>query len=1239
MKKKYAFIKFLPTLLVPLCLMMLPASKTMAQSIASVAPQEQPAITESFAGIDGNTISLEIFMQKFRRVYNVYFSYEAAALKEVKVVDNDIEKTWPKDPGSLLKKVLTPVGLTYEKVGNVYIIKQAAEVNSIVVAVKNTVPITEEIRGTVKDKNGPLANVTVTEKGAAHATTTNSNGIFTLQVSSKTATLIFSMVGYKTKELKLAGASEINIVLDSNVEDLSAVIVTALGITRNSKTLGYSVGEVKAEDLVKASNINLLKSLDGKVSGVNFTNVSSDPTSSVLVNIRGTTALPTLGSGGTDVSLKGQPLYVIDGIPVGTQTVTQKDNVDFGNILSQLNPEDIDNITILKGGSAGALYGKEGGNGVIMITTKSGKGGRKGLGVSYTVSNVWDKGYQFVPVQMEYGPGPRADTWALDGTDTWGPKLDGTTTSDYWNVKTQQWDNRAMFSTGQNPVQSYLETGHTTTNSLSVQGSYDKGSFRLSLSNMDNKGVMPNTKVDQKSISLNSEYRLTNTVKISVSTSYIHTYSPNKARIQGGDDDAVLNTLLYNWPTSLQPLSEMHNYWLTGFEGIRENGAIMNDNRPGAPENAGVNLGNPYWWAYENVHRFQRDNFFGKIQLDWQLSNKFSFLVRTGMEIVKEYYEQRMSWSDADHQGKFSTGNNNTSLINSDAILTYHNNFGKFSLGVSGGANYAYSNNNNLEMTAGRLSAPELFTLTNAAPGQLFVSSSGWGTGQSYSVYGTATVGYNNQLFLDITGRNDWVGILPEEKISYFYPAASLSWVASETFKLPKTINLLKFRIAKADVGNGLLRRRSIDTYSFDASDWGAAKTVSINASLVDKDIKPQHSITTEGGFDLGMFNNRARLGFTYFVKDQKDQIDNIPTVQGTGYSGILTNIGDVRNKGFEIELGVTPIKTKDFTWDLSASFTKYKAVITRLSDKFAPNGYVFADYGRNEKVKIAVGEEIGNMYEANPVLRIKSGKYTGQPLLDASGGEFQNSGDERDRARLGNFNPDFILGINTTFRYKQFSLNLVGSLRYGGKYVSVNQKYMESNGKTQTTISSGANNPWWSGGRDAAQGGHAWPAKGSSQYEAVNNNNDGQASLTLNDASYAKGVYLNPNYTGDPANATDADYIVNGADPNNTFYQIPTNSYGDVIWNFTSTRTYDATNFKMREISIAYTLPNNLVSRYKIQNVTFSLIGRNMFQWNKSGRHEDPESAFQGVGTDQGILRATLPSISSYGFKLSVGF
>jgi hypothetical protein len=455
---------------------------------------------------------------------------------------------------------------------------------------------------------------------------------------------------------------------------------------------------------------------------------------------------------------------------------------------------------------------------------------------------------------------------------------------------------------------------------------------------------------------------------------------------------------------------------------------------------------------------------------------------------------------------------------------------------------------------------------------------------------------------------------------------------------MPESISLLKFRLGLADVGNGLVRKRSIDTYSFDASDWGAAKTVGINATLVDKDIKPMHSVTKEAGVDLNMFDNRLRFDFTYFIKDQKNQIDNIPTVPGTGYAGLLTNIGDVRNKGFEIGLGFTPIKNKDFTWDVSATLTHYKAVITRLSEKFAPNGYVFADYGRNEKVKIAVGEEIGNIYEGRPILTVKSGKYKGMHLLDNEAGEFQNSSSELDRAMLGNFNPNYIFGFNTTFRYKQFSLNLVGSLRMGGKYVSVNQKYLESNGLAPTTLGSGSNNPLWSGGRDASQGGHPWPAEGSSQYDAINQNNDGQRSDAVQDASYAKGVFLNPNYTGDPADATDADYIVNGADPNNTFYQLPTNSYGDCIWNFSSTRTYDATNFKMREISLSYTLPVKYLAHMKMTGITFSLIGRNVFQWTKSGRNEDPESAFLGVGTDQGILRATLPSVRSYGFKLSIG-
>ena len=571
MRKKFSLLQLIRRSLIAFCLTWCCAYGATAQNgdLADAGLNESALKANNSARL--KAVPLRVFMQEIQRSYGIYFSYHSDALKETMVIYDLSQKKVNNDPAKILGKVLATGGLVYQKVDKVYVIKPAVEPVIIPVSLLHSSskqierPVDFVVKGNVKDNNGNVAGITVEEKGTSRASVTDASGNFSINVSSADAILVFSSVGYKAVELAVGGRSVINVTLESGkAEELSNVVVTALGISRNKKTLGYSVGEVKAEDLVKASNINLLKSLDGKVSGVNFTNVSSDPTSSVLVNIRGTTALPTLGD--RNVALKGQPLYVIDGIPVGTQTVTTKDNVDFGNILSQLNPEDIDNITILKGGSAGALYGKEGGNGVIMITTKSGKGGRKGLGVSFNHSNVWDKPFNFMPVQMEYGPGPRADTWALDGTDTWGPRLDGTTTSDFWNVKTQKWDNKAMYSSGENPVEAYLQTGRTITNNISVQGNYDKGSFRLSLSNMDNKGVMPNTKTDQKSISLNSEYRLTNKVKISVSASYINTYSPNKARIQGGGDDAVLNTLLYAWPTSLQPLSQMHDYWLKGFE-------------------------------------------------------------------------------------------------------------------------------------------------------------------------------------------------------------------------------------------------------------------------------------------------------------------------------------------------------------------------------------------------------------------------------------------------------------------------------------------------------------------------------------------------------------------------------------------------------------------------------------------------------------------------------------------------
>jgi len=1088
-----------------------------------------------------------------------------------------------------------------------------------------------KVSGVVKSSTGEaLPGAAVVIKGTTQGVVTDFDGKFTISAPKAQSVLVISFVGMESKEVPLNGKTTFEVILKSSSIDVEEVVVTAMGITKAKKSLAFSVSDVKSDDLVKAGNTNVMKSLDGKISGVSLTNLSNDPTSSVLVNIRGTSVMPQTGD--ANVAVKAQPLYVIDGIPVGNQTFTNKNGIDFGNILSQLNPEDIENVTVLKGGSAGALYGSNGGNGVVMITTKSGKGGKKGIGVSASFSATADSPYQFIEEQQLYGQGERAYEWQYDNTDTWGPKLDGKYSDAYWNTKTQKWDNGPMVSSNENRMKAYLNVGTTRTTNVNVSGNYDKGSFRLSMTNMGNLGVMPNTKTNQNSITLNSEYKLTDKIKVSANANYTRTYSPNKQNVTGSN--SIINRLLFNFPANLQPLSDMRNYWMTGFEGIMENGAIMKDN------GIDVSEPNPWWLTYENINRFSRDNFFGKVQLDWQLTKELTMLLRSGIDNVAENYEFRKSFGGTAYasrasagDGSFQTNSSNSVSINSDAILSFNKTINDFSISAMAGVNYAYGTSNSYSISAGSLSVPQLFTMANSYPGKLTASYS-WGAGPSYSLYGTADLGWKNQVFIGVTGREDYIGNLAEEKIHYFYPSVSAAWAINESVKLPESINLLKIRLGYANVGNGLTRVRNVDTYGFTTPDWSSTvKTANLSATLVDPDIKPMSSITKEAGVDLWMLNKRVQFDFTYFIKDQVNQLGDIPVVQGTGYTSMKTNIGDVRNKGYEWGLTLNPVRTKDWNWDVTATFTHYKATITSLSSKFAPNGYVFASYDGKTKVKIAQGEEIGNIYEENPILRVKTGKYAGQPLLD-NDGKIQKSSDERDRAQLANFNPDYIIGINTTLKYKRLSLNLVGSLRVGGHYVSVNQQYMDSNGRSWESVSSGPNNRWWMGGRDASQGGLKWPAVGASQYAEMNSYNDDIRS-DFQDASYARGVWLKPG--GNPAN--DADYIVNGADPNNTFYDYPYNGFGDVIWNFTATRVYNATNFKMREVSLTYNLPTAISNKLKLNNVNIAFVGRNIFQWNASGRHEDPESAFSGAGVSQGVLRATLPSVRSLGFKLSLDF
>lgn len=1084
-----------------------------------------------------------------------------------------------------------------------------------------------------------LPGVNVVLKGTANGSVTDSDGNYSVSIPSSGGTLVFSFIGFKTQEVDAGEKTIINAQMTTEARGLDEVVVTALGIERSKKSLAYSISDVKSEDLVKGGAINAMKSLDGKISGVNLTSLSSDPTSSVLVNIRGNSLLPTLGG-----AANSQPLYVINGVPMYNSTasgnsIAAQNGVDFGNILSQLNPEDIESITVLKGGSAGALYGSAGGNGVIMITTKSGKGGKKGIGVSASVATTADSPYRFIKEQNQYGQGERADSWQYDNTDTYGPKLDGSFTGDFWNTKTQQWENGPQRSANEDRVKAYLQTGTTVTTNVNLDGNYDKGSFRLSVTDMKNTGVMPNTKTTQNSISFNSDYRLTDKIKITANANYVRTYSPNKANVTGSN--SILNRLLFNLPTNLQPLSDMKNYWLTGFDGLLMNGAIQRDNGIDQSEP------NPWWITNEQLNIFTRNNFFGKIQMDWKLNDNFSLLLRSGLNNLNENYEyrqsfgiQRLSNRPGSGDGAFNANTSNAFNVVSDAIISYNKTVSDFTFAAAAGVNYVYNSANSYYTNASALSTPNWFNTANAFPNKL-TAGYDWSARPQHSFYGTFDVSWKEQLFLGLTGRQDYIGNLSEEKINYFYPSVSASWLVNESFVLPQQFDMVKVRLAYANVGNGLINYRNIDTFGYTVPDWsGSVKTGTVSSTLIDPSIKPMSSVTKEVGLDMWLFRKKIMLDLTYFSKSQINQTGSVPVVPGSGYTSMTTNIGDVTNKGIEIGLTINPVKSNDWNWSVTGSFTHYKATMTSLSDQFlGSGGYYFANYDGKTMVKVAPGEVIGNIYEQNPILRVTSGKYAGMPLLDDDG-KFQNSG-AADRQQIGNYNPNYILGLNTTLTYKRFSLNMVGSFRVGGKYVSVNQQYMDSNGRSIESLSSGDNNPYWKGGRDASMGGLPWPAVGSSDYQEMNDYNDPNHNDNLNDAGYAKGVWLVPG--SDASN--DANYVVNGADPKNTFYDFTYNAFGDVIWNFAGLRSYDATNFKMREISLNYNLPTALATKMKLTNVNLSFIARNVFQWNKSGRNEDPETAFTNVaGTGggagaQGVLRATLPSIRSLGFKLSLSF
>jgi len=1115
------------------------------------------------------------------------------------------------------------------------------------------------VTGTVKDDSGdPMPGVNVIIAGTTNGTITNVDGHYSIQVPDDNAILHFSFIGMEAQDIPVAGKSVIDVALKSSAVGLDEVVVTSLGITREKKSLGYAVDEVESDEIAKGATSNYLKNLDGKVTGVNITSFSSDPTSSAYVVIRGATSLTGLlgGSGHTNLSSTAQPLYVIDGVPVGNGGVTTSGNIDAGNFMSEMSSDDIKSVTVLKGASATALYGSEGGNGVILITTKSGKSGKKGIGVSVNSSMTFDQAYKSLPIQTEYVGGEYERTEALGvlkRSKGWGLHY-----TDAAGIVAKQWDMEKQMVvdapierryTNERPVEDFMDTGITSTNNIAISGNYDKGTFRLSYTNLVNKSIIPSSKTSRNTVALEASYNVTDKFKVSGSAQYIKTYAPNKQILQGrGDGKSSLIFNIYAITADKQPWSAWQTPWITGYEGIMQNSPFIeyknylgNGDEYDRRNYRTYKNANPYFVANEIIKTFSRESVVGKVQFDWDLLESLKLTGRTGLSTVMYNYQDRTPWDITKYipKGAFYSETSENSRINNDIFLTFDKTFGKFNINALAGYNFRITNNNYAFMGGRYLARPNDFSIGAISKDNLSRAYS-WGTSKYSSIYATASFGWANMLYLDASVRKDWVGITDLQKNSSVYPGASLSWLPSETFEMPSWVTMLKLRGGIAQVGYGIPTYLNVDTYGISGT-WNGVTTGSVGGSVVNPDISPETNTTYEGGLDVKFFNNRLGFNGTYFKKVHANQIQDIPIVSSTGFSSYRTNIGTVTSDGVEIEMNFVPVRTNDWEWDISANFSKYKATVTSLDPSF---GEKWIGYPDGTKLRLKEGETIGNMYASEGFQRVinPDSKYYGMIILKNHTGTPIEDDNPETRDFLGNFNPDFMMGFTTNLKYKAFALNVVMSYRNGGVYVSETAKRLRDDGKSPYSVS--GDGIYWMGGR-SHDGGYAWPNPADQAFDILRLYNTGEEGPNQNgefrdDASYWIGVYVDPTSDYDPTgrDLPDDAYILNGEDPNTTFYGSPTHIVGNT-WDFPQTRTFDATNFKVRDISLTYDLPKSFVGKIGMQSASFSVIARNIYLWTKSGRNEDPETAFGGAGTGQGVAHYTLPPVRQVGFKLGLTF
>lgn len=983
----------------------------------------------------------------------------------------------------------------------------------------------KSVSGTVTDDAGvPLPGATIVVVETNSGVASDFDGNYTTS-AEEGQTLAISFVGYSTQEIKVGASSTYDVILDSS-NALDEVVVTSLGISRQKRELTYAVQNVDAEGIDESrANGNLVNSLQGKVAGISITTTSQGVNSQSRVLLRGNRS----------VSGSSQPLYIVDGVPLGGD-------------IQDFSPDDIASISVLKGANAAALYGARANNGAIIITTKSGK--KDTFNVNINSNLTYDTADIRLEFQNEYGQG-NGGVYSGFTTDSWGPSLGGTVT--HWSPNPELSGSSIPYVAQPDNVKDFFNTGVSIANNISlVSGGENMRTF-FSYTNDLRTGIVPNNELERHSINLKLDNdMLDGKLRVSSRINYIKSVTNNVLPGWENYDNPLRG--VYRIPRSVRT-QDASDFEFTDASG---------NNKQNYWKPLDNGNGNPYWVINRNNNELVGDRIVGFASATYDFTDEISLLVRSSIDNTSSNRESRW-WNDSyiiAQNGNYNINNASGLEWNNDFLLNYDTSFGDLDLKASVGGNNRVVKFESSNINAGGLNAPNIFSIANS---QQLSASQSLSEKEVNSLYAFANLGFKNYAFLDLTYRTDISSTLPVGNNQYDYISAGLSAILSDMIDLPSAFDYFKIRASYAEVGNDtspyqLSRAANLQNGGF----------IQLSTSAPASDLRPEKTTSLEFGFDTTLFN-RVNIDFTYYKSNSFDQLfrQNVP--QGSGIATKFINGADIENSGIEAAINVGVFTKGDFQWDVNFNYAANRSMVLRLAeglDQLNYGGSFMRDF------RLDVGEPFGSMYSRGFVRDAQ-----GRVIMNDNGTPAVTPGKT---VNVGNFNPDWLGGLTNNFTYKNLNLRLQIDMRQGGDVISFTRSVASSDGV-----------------------------------------------LGITGLGREGGIRFGTDVYTDETPATTA----NSVDPE-TFWT----SIGGRNAPVGEAFTYDASNIRIRELTLGYSFDQNALASSPFKTVKLSLVGRNLgFLVNESGI--DPEAIF-GVGAqNDGYEAFSLPNTRSVGLNLKLGF